>query len=475
MEALSKEIEKDEPELSRVAELFGQHQHRIYERTDRLFAGLMLLQWLGAIVLACWISPLAWAGPVSKVHIHVWLAIFFGGAITLYPVLLALTRAGRAYTRHVIAIGQMLMSALLIHITGGRIETHFHVFGSLAFLAFYRDWRVFIPATIVVTLDHSVRGAYWPQSVYGVLTATPWRALEHTAWVLFEDVFLMISTRQSLREMWDIATQQAKLESTNKRIELTVAQRTLELRETLTELARSNSELAQFASAASHDLQEPLRKIIAFGGRLREHLDGALDGEAQDYIQRMQRSAERMGCLISDLLALAQVTTKAKALEDVEMITLTKEVLSDLETRIAQSGGRVDIDNLPKLRADPLQMRQLLQNLIANGIKFRKKDAPPIVTVRGKDLNNGFCEITVQDNGIGFEEKYLDRIFKPFQRLHSRLEYEGTGMGLAICDKIVARHGGHLSAKSSPGSGSTFIIRLPTSHDARDERASRAP
>ena len=234
------------------------------------------------------------------------------------------------------------------------------------------------------------------------------------------------------------------------------------LREKSEELARSNQELTQFASVASHDLQEPLRKVIAFSNLLRTHLGGSLDPEAQDYMQRMHGSVERMEKLIADLLTLARVTTKAKPLEKIELAGSAQEALSDLETMISQSGGRVEVGSLPQVNADPLQMRQLLQNLIANAIKFHKINEPPRVRISGKNLNNGFCEIAVEDNGIGFEEKYLDRIFKPFQRLHSRVEYEGTGIGLAICDKIVMRHGGTISAKSSLGKGALFTVMLPT-------------
>ncbi|MFA5139093.1 MAG: MASE1 domain-containing protein [Elusimicrobiota bacterium] len=235
-----------------------------------------------------------------------------------------------------------------------------------------------------------------------------------------------------------------------------------ELRAKSEELARSNQELNQFASVASHDLQEPLRKILAFGDLLCKRLGGTLDPESQDYLQRMQRSAERMGRLIEDLLALARVTTKAKPHEKVELAAVTQEVLSDLEPMISGSGVRIEVGPLPQVHADPLQMRQLLQNLIANAIKFRRKDESPRIQVRGKNLRNGFCEIAVQDNGIGFDEKFLGRIFRPFQRLHSRADYEGSGIGLAICDRIVLRHGGTIFAKSSPGKGSLFIVVLPT-------------
>ena len=209
--------------------LFRQHRQTIYRRTDRLFAGLMLLQWVAAILAAHWLSPLTWTGRYSQTHLHVLAAWFLGGAITLFPVSLTLLHPGRTVTRHIVALGQMLMSALLIHLSGGRIETHFHVFGSLAFLAFYRDWKVFIPATVLVAADHYFRGVYWPESVYGVLSTGSWRWLEHAAWVLFEDAFLINSCLQSLREMRDIAWQRAELEVANERTERTVVVRTGEL------------------------------------------------------------------------------------------------------------------------------------------------------------------------------------------------------------------------------------------------------
>jgi two-component system, sensor histidine kinase and response regulator len=196
----------------RARELFVEAQQDIYRRTDRLFVGLMGFQWLMGIAFALWVSPLAWDGPVSRTHLHVWAAIIVGGIISLFPAMLGLFRPGVPSTRYVIAVAQMLMGALLIHLTGGRIETHFHVFGSLAFLAFYRDWRVLVPATVVVALDHLLRGIFWPESVYGVVVASQWRWLEHAAWVIFEDVFLLVACRRSIVEMRDTADRTAALE-----------------------------------------------------------------------------------------------------------------------------------------------------------------------------------------------------------------------------------------------------------------------
>jgi PAS domain S-box-containing protein len=200
-----------------ATDLFRAHERRIHEQTDRLFAGLMIVQWAAAIAAAYWLSPLTWIGSASAPHVHVRAALVLGGLITLLPVALVLLQPGMAVTRYVIATCQVLMSTLLIHLTGGRIETHFHVFASLVFLSFYRDWRVLVPATIVVAADHFIRGVYWPQSVFGVLTASEWRWLEHAGWVLFEDAFLVSACLRSKTEMWSIAERTAALHASEAR------------------------------------------------------------------------------------------------------------------------------------------------------------------------------------------------------------------------------------------------------------------
>ncbi|MGV3532807.1 MAG: PAS domain-containing protein, partial [Chthoniobacteraceae bacterium] len=189
----------------RTAVLLQEARVRLYEKTDRLFAGLIILQWFAGIAAALLISPRTWIGGTGMIHVHVWAAIFLGGVIASLPVILVWRQPGQVLNRHVIAVAQMLTSALLIHLSGGRIETHFHIFGSLAFLAFYRDWRVIITATLVTCADHILRGILWPQSIFGVFTPAHWRWVEHALWVLFEDIFLLISIRQSNREMAEVA------------------------------------------------------------------------------------------------------------------------------------------------------------------------------------------------------------------------------------------------------------------------------
>ncbi|HEX2122754.1 MAG TPA: ATP-binding protein, partial [Thermoanaerobaculia bacterium] len=237
-----------------------------------------------------------------------------------------------------------------------------------------------------------------------------------------------------------------------------------ELRDTLTRLEQSNRELEDFAYVASHDLQEPLRKIQAFGDLLRNKHAAVLDAQGRDYIERMQAAAKRMQVLINDLLSFSRVTTKAQPFVRVDLAEIAHEVAKDLEARTHDSGGQIAVGPMPVIHADPLQMRQLLQNLAGNALKFHRDGVPPRVDVRG-EIENGRCRITVSDNGIGFEEKYADRIFTMFERLHGRTKYEGTGIGLAICRKIAERHGGEIRAHGKPGEGATFIVTLPVRHD----------
>ncbi len=214
---------------SRTQQLFCQHQYQVCCRTDRLFLVLMAMQWIGGVVITLVVSPRTWIGATPYLHTHVWAALFLGGAISLAAIGMAFRFPGTTATRHVIAVSQAMWTCLLIHLTGGRIETHFHIFGSLAFLAFYRDWRVLLTASIVVAVDHAVRGTFWPQSVYGVFVQSHFRFLEHVAWLMFLDIFLIISCLRSDREMLQVCDRQAALEMANGEIEERVERRTREL------------------------------------------------------------------------------------------------------------------------------------------------------------------------------------------------------------------------------------------------------
>lgn len=253
------------------------------------------------------------------------------------------------------------------------------------------------------------------------------------------------------------------------------------------ELKRSNAELEQFASVAAHDLQEPLRKVQAFGDRLETKYADKLDERGLDYLTRMQDAAARMQTLISDLLSFSRVASKADPFVSVDLNALARGVLSDLEVSIEECNAQIDIQELPKIDGDPRQLRQVFQNIIGNSLKYRREKIAPKIKITGKirieeiaqgqpsqdqtasDLSETpkqICEITVVDNGIGFENEYAEKIFGIFQRLHGRTQYDGTGIGLAICRKIAERHGGTVTATALSGKGATFTITLPVTHNA---------
>ena len=239
------------------------------------------------------------------------------------------------------------------------------------------------------------------------------------------------------------------------------------------QLERSNAELRDFASVASHDLQEPLRKIRAFADRLRLKCASALNAQGLEYLDRMESAAGRMQTLIQDLLTLSYITSRAQPFVEVDLGAVIQGVLSDLEVRIEQTKAKIEVGTMPKIDADPVQMRQLFQNLLSNALKFHKPGQAPEVTISarlfpaqdyqlaGAAPGDEICQIMVADNGIGFEEQFVEQVFTLFQRLHTRQEYEGTGIGLAVCRKIAHRHGGSIVAKSEKDQGTTFIIRLP--------------
>jgi signal transduction histidine kinase len=464
---------------SRAAQLSEQHLDVIRRHTNQLFGWLMVVQWITGIVFALVISPRTWSGADSAIHPHVLAAIFLGAAIASLPLILIATQPGQATTRHVVALGQMLYSALLIHLSGGRIETHFHVFGSLAFLAFYRDWRVLASASLVVGLDHFLRGIWWPQSVYGILTSSPWRWLEHVAWVAFEDLFLFAFIRKSVEEIRSVSRHEAtleihqsRLEDTRERLEREIAVRKRtedQLIEHANALRKSNAELEQFAYVSSHDLKEPLRMVTQYVGLIQRELAGSADERLSRYLAFALEGAMRMDALINDLLGYSRIDRQAMELEAVDLTEVMTELTRMLGLTIQESGATVSFSHLPTVTGDRSRLTRLFQNLISNGIKFRG-NSPPVIAVEAM-TDGTFVTISVRDNGIGIEEAHHERIFELFQRLHTRKEYPGTGIGLSICKKIVEQHHGSIWLESpTKEGGSVFFVRLPLGELAHPQR-----
>ena len=448
------------PSLSASAQRkYEDHAYAIHVRTDRMFVVLMTLQWIGGIVMALVVSPRTWIGAQSSVHPHVMMAVLGGAVLAGLPIALALLRPGRLSTRLVIASSQMFFSCLLIHLSGGRIETHFHVFGSLAFLAAYRDWRVLVPATAIVAVDHLVRGLYWPQSVFGIATASNWRWLEHAAWVIFEDVFLLITIRHSVKEMRKLARHADQLE---------IAVRFAEQSEKRAESA--NRAKSQFLANMSHEIRTPLNGILGFTEIILRFGESISPEEQREHLKAIRSSGQHLLALINDILDLSKIEAGQVMVEAIPCSPhhAIAETVSLLRVRAAEKGLALDYrwDGLipETIQTDPYRLKQMLMNLIGNALKFTEQGSVLIVGRLDRTPRNPQLVIEVRDTGIGIAKEKLEEIFEPFVQADNSVtrNYGGTGLGLAICRNIAAALGGYLTVTSKVGRGSTFTLRIAT-------------
>jgi signal transduction histidine kinase len=442
----------------RARSLFEQHRQDIFQRVDRLFAILMCGQWLSAILLALVYSPYGWSGKQQVVHAHVYAAVLLGGAITSLPLLLVFTKPSPAFTRYVIACAQMLWSALLIHLSGGRVETHFHVFGSLAFLAFYRDWSVLIPATLTVAADHLVRQLYWPESVYGVVDPEWWRFLEHACWVLFEDTVLVFACIRGTNEMREIARRQAMMESLSERERL----KSHLLADSQEALLRAEklAAVGRLAASVGHELRNPLTALKNANAVLQKRLGATrigLDANTSGLLGVMDNELAACSRIVGDLLDFSR--ERPLKLEPTPLRALVDEALSLLPAHAVEIRNQIG-DQLPVPCLDRGQFRQVLINLLQNAVEsVPTEPGGGWVAIQATPDADGALRLVVEDTGEGMPDDVAAKIFEPL----FTTKVKGTGLGMSIVANILKQHGASIRVDSQLGRGTRISIALPAS------------
>jgi two-component system sensor histidine kinase HydH len=424
----------------RVEALFQARFRDGAQRTDRMFRILMLIQWLAAIAISGLFSPLAWAGRDSAPHVHVYAAVFLGGAITLFPMFVVQRHPGTVLSRWTLACGQMMWSALFIHLTGGRIETHFHIFGSLAFLAFYRDAMLLIPATALMAADHFIRGVIWPESIYGVGNPEWWRFLEHAGWVVFIDIFLIYNCVKGHRELYEHCEQQIALEEASDasaRMEKLAA-------------------VGQLAASVGHELRNPLgaiRNAHSFIDRKLQR-SGLDDPKVAQFMVLISRELDASGKIIANLLDFSRPKEPTKSA--CALRPLVAEAIG-----IVPPLSHVEIVNhvsaeLPLLDIDKDQLRQVFVNLIQNASEAIENDVEGRVVITSAVFLN-VVRVSVSDNGPGIPIAAHSKIFQPL----FSTKVKGTGLGLAVTAGIIRRHDGEIRVRSDGSRGTTMEVDLP--------------
>lgn len=471
----------------RESRMFGAELTSIRVKADRIFAALMLLQWFAGIGLALFVSPYSWEGSSQSVHSHVWIAVFLGGIVSSLPIGLALLAPGRWITRTVLAIAQMVWSGLLIHLTGGRIETHFHVFGSLALLAFYLDWKVLTVASAVTAADHIIRGVFYPESIYGLANIEWWRSGEHASWVIFEDIFLLISMRNSLCQIRHGVDCRVRIHDQVTRTEDIVQERTKELHQATVELAEQNRILEQnavalrqasrakseFLANMSHEIRTPMTAILGYADVLAE-ADLEDRQRCHEAAATIQRNGAHLLSIINDILDLSKIEAGRVELEQIDfsLRDLLTGVVDLLKVRADAKSLKLTVKvdrSVPEvLIGDPTRLRQVLMNLVGNAIKFTSIGSVSVQANYREDATGAWLQLQVRDTGIGMTPEQAATVFEPFSQADNSMtrRFGGTGLGLAVTRRFVELMQGTVLVETGFGLGSIFTVEVPCRRSA---------
>lgn len=454
---------------SRTDAIFREQQFREHSFTDRLFAALMAVQFFGCIIVALVISPRTWIGEQSMVHAHIWAAIGLGGTLAALPIVLAIRCPGEVMTRQVIAVSQALFSALLIHLMGGRIEAHFHVFGSLAFLAFYRDIRVLLTATCITAADHCLRGVFWPESVFGALGAGNWRWVEHAAWVAFEDLFLIISIIRTQKQARALAHTTVTIEQQKNEVETLVDERTQELSKALADAQAADKAKSDFLANMSHEIRTPMTAILGYADLLQNEKQSS-ERDVDQTIRSINSNAQHLLTVINDVLDVSKIEAGQLTVERVttDLIPIVNETIELIASRTESKN--VDVNAvfstpMPKhIQTDPTRLRQILLNLLGNAIKFTEQGQ--VTTHVSCDAHRQRLLISVIDTGIGMSPEQVQEIakFKAFTQADESMtrRFGGTGLGLRISNALASELGQGIEIDSALGIGSRFSFEIDT-------------
>jgi signal transduction histidine kinase len=467
----------------RINEIISVRSTEHARRTDCLFLYIFLFQWFLSIVFAVVISPRTWAGTESQIHVHVLAAIVIGGLLTSLPFLLFVKNPGAPLNRNVNAVTQIFFSILLIHLTGGRIETHFHIFGSLAFLASYRDFRPVLIATVMTLLDHLIRGVFWPESVYGVFSADWLRAFEHAGWVAFEDLILFYSIRLATNELNDVAEVQAKQEQSrddlqdaldtvatlNNLLEEKVHERTAELEESNKKILQQQqslvttsklSALGEMAGGVAHEINNPLGIIHGKASLLLKHLlRGSFTKEmGETEIVKIMSMSDRIAKIVSGLKSFSR-NGEQDLKEAVVLQSLLESVFSLCTERFKSHHVDLQVAPIPKvfIECRAIQIEQVVLNLLNNAFdaiaEYQTKWIKIDFAVTAEQV-----EINVTDCGAGIPKHVVEKMMQPF--FTTKEIGKGTGLGLSISSGIIADHGGTLKYDET-SANTRFVIVLP--------------